>query len=153
MDKNNNIYSYKIPKSMNEETHFFLTNGRITIKAFFLRFLFVSILYIANILIYLLVMLPNKEAWLNKFPKDQEFKKTFEYYEYFVNNFWIILSVFIIIQLIKRIQDTNKSGWLALVPFYNIILLFSSGTEGNNDYGVDPRPQKKIKYFDELEKK
>lgn len=153
MDKNNNIYNYKAPKSMNEETHYFLIKGRITLKAFLLRFLLVSILYVANIAIYELVMLPKKWNRLEKFPNDVEFKKTFEYYEIFVNNFWIVLFVFIVIQAVKRIHDANKSGWFALIPIYNLLLLFSKGSDGNNEYGVNPRPSKKVKYFDELDNK
>ena len=47
MDKNNNIYNYKAPKSMNEETHYFLIKGRITRKSFFFRFLFAVIVHMA----------------------------------------------------------------------------------------------------------
>jgi hypothetical protein len=50
-------------------------------------------------------------------------------------------------------HDVNKSGLFSIVPLYNIILLFSNGTDGNNDYGVNPRPPKKVKYFDELDNK
>jgi len=47
---------------------------------------------------------------------------------------------------IRRLHDTNKSGWLlliSLIPFGGIILLvfyIQEGTPGPNDYGVAPDP-------------
>ncbi|MGH2666228.1 DUF805 domain-containing protein [Flavobacterium sp.] len=46
---------------------------------------------------------------------------------------------------VRRLHDVNKSGWfilLAFVPLANIwllILLFTEGTKGNNQYGADPK--------------
>ena len=40
---------------------------------------------------------------------------------------------------IRRIHDTGKSGWFLLVPIYNLILMFTAGTPGPNQYGPDPR--------------
>jgi uncharacterized membrane protein YhaH (DUF805 family) len=47
--------------------------------------------------------------------------------------------------VVKRLHDLNKPGWhywLLYVPFYNIylglVLLFSKGTAGPNQYGEDP---------------
>ena len=62
--------------------------------------------------------------------------------------FFLLIGVFLLYQLlrirIKRFHDINRSGvycFGALVPFYNIYLLFllyfSKGTEGNNAYGAD----------------
>ena len=39
---------------------------------------------------------------------------------------------------IRRMHDTNKSGWFILVPLYNFILLLTKGTAGPNKYGPDP---------------
>ena len=158
MDKNNNIYNYKAPKSMNEETHYFLIKGRITLKSFFLRLVFTIVIQTIFSLIYFNYALPKKLEKIkiledgSEVIYDATFKTSFYFFEnmtfYFVP---IILCIFLLIQFAKRMHDINKSGWLALVPFYNIILLFNEGTIGNNDYGVNPRPQKKVKYFDELD--
>lgn len=158
MDKINNIYNYKAPKSMNEETHYFLIKGRITLKSFFLRLVFAILLQTIFSLVYFNYALPKKIEKMkiledgSEVIYDSTFKTSFYFFEnltfYFVP---IILCIFLLIQFAKRMHDINKSGWLALVPFYNIILLFSEGTIGNNDYGVNPRPQKKVKYFDELD--
>ena len=43
---------------------------------------------------------------------------------------------------IRRIHDTDKSGWFVLVPFYNVVLLFISGTPGTNRFGTDPKEGK-----------
>ena len=40
---------------------------------------------------------------------------------------------------VRRMHDTGKSGWFLLIPFYNLILLFSAGDEGVNEYGPDPK--------------
>ena len=38
----------------------------------------------------------------------------------------------------RRMHDCNKSGWFMLIPIYNIILTFTRGTYGPNNYGPDP---------------
>lgn len=36
---------------------------------------------------------------------------------------------------VRRMHDAGKSGWYALIPFYNIVLAVSEGTKGENKYG------------------
>jgi len=158
MNKPHNIYNYKAPKSGNEETHFFFTRGRITINAFMLRLILTICIYYAVDLIYKYYAL---EKYASKITTDLDGQqviydsrflatfKTFETFHHLVLP--IILGLFLVIQAIKRIHDTNQSGWFIFIPVYNIILLFTKGTQGNNDFGVDPRPQKVVQYFDELQ--
>lgn len=40
---------------------------------------------------------------------------------------------------IRRMHDVGKSGWYALIPFYNLILACTEGIKGNNEYGNDPK--------------
>ena len=46
---------------------------------------------------------------------------------------------------VRRLHDTNRSGWwflMAFIPLLNLVLLvfmFLDGTAGNNDYGSDPK--------------
>ena len=40
---------------------------------------------------------------------------------------------------IRRMHDVGKSGWYALIPFYNLILACTEGTHGVNEYGNDPK--------------
>jgi uncharacterized membrane protein YhaH (DUF805 family) len=39
----------------------------------------------------------------------------------------------------RRMHDINKRGWFALIPFYNLVLLFIRGTVGPNRFGPDPK--------------
>ena len=40
---------------------------------------------------------------------------------------------------VRRMHDVDKSGWFLLIPIYNLILLFTEGTTGENQYGEDPK--------------
>jgi uncharacterized membrane protein YhaH (DUF805 family) len=40
---------------------------------------------------------------------------------------------------VRRMHDTNHSGWWILVPIANLILLCTKGTEGENRFGSPPR--------------
>lgn len=40
---------------------------------------------------------------------------------------------------VRRLHDTNKSGWFILIPIYNIILFATEGDKGSNEYGEDPK--------------
>ena len=60
----------------------------------------------------------------------------------------IIVMMFLIVFMIKRLHDLNWTGWLSLlyvIPLVNlifaIILLFAPGNAGPNKYGPPPRPE------------
>ena len=57
----------------------------------------------------------------------------------------ILAAVALIVESTRRLHDVGRSGWWQLVPFYSLVLLFSKGDEGPNDYGPDPRQKKKRK--------
>jgi uncharacterized membrane protein YhaH (DUF805 family) len=40
---------------------------------------------------------------------------------------------------VRRMHDTDRSGWWILVPIANIIFLFLEGTKGPNRFGEDPK--------------
>ncbi len=149
-----NIYNYVPPKSMNEEVHFFLTKGRISRKAFFLRLLFIVCLLLISNLIFFYSVQPKYDFYYSKSNYVELDNTFFRSYNYFMNFNMYVLPIFsfifISLQAVKRIHDTNNSGWQFLIPIYNIILLFKSGTEGENNFGLDPQPKKVVKYFDEL---
>ena len=137
---NNNLYNFKTPKSGNEETGFFNLKGRITRKAFFLRWLLAIIIYTFCIYCYLSGLFGafNDRIFI--------FFETISLYI-----LPVLIVIFILIQGAKRMHDVNKSGWYFFIPIYNIYLTFSPGTKDNNDYGIDPAPLKHIQYFDEKE--
>ncbi len=40
---------------------------------------------------------------------------------------------------VRRMHDTNRSGWWLIVPIANIIFTLTDGTPGENKYGLDPK--------------
>lgn len=40
---------------------------------------------------------------------------------------------------VRRMHDTDHSGWWLLVPIANIIFYFTPGTSGPNRFGPDPK--------------
>ncbi len=46
--------------------------------------------------------------------------------------------------MVRRIHDVGESGWYLIIPLYNLVLLFSPGQVGANDYGPDPKEKKKL---------
>jgi uncharacterized membrane protein YhaH (DUF805 family) len=62
---------------------------------------------------------------------------------------YLAMVVFSFILIIQRLHDLNKTGWLsllAIIPFANIYLMilviFFKGTDGRNNYGLQPPPNK-----------
>lgn len=138
--KNNNLYNYSTPKSGNEETNFFNIKGRITMTAFFVRLLFAVGIYSLSWVIF------NQGIYTWFGVRIENFFETIHLYI-----LPLILIAFVLIQGAKRVHDVNKSGWLFLIPFYNVYLSFCKGTIGSNNYGIDPKPMAQVTYFDELE--
>lgn len=42
---------------------------------------------------------------------------------------------------VRRMHDVGKSGWFILIPIYNLILAFTEGDRGQNEYGPDSKNQ------------
>jgi uncharacterized membrane protein YhaH (DUF805 family) len=133
------LFDYKGPKSGNEETGFFNTKGRISRSAFFKRVALVVLIYWCSYIalkigLYLVLGV--------------------RFYLFFetLHSFFLPLGLaaFLFIQGAKRMHDINRSGWIFFAPFYNIYLSTLPGDVGNNDFGIDPQPSRKITYFDEL---
>jgi len=40
---------------------------------------------------------------------------------------------------VRRMHDVGKSGWFLLIPIYNLILACTDGTQGDNEYGANPK--------------
>jgi uncharacterized membrane protein YhaH (DUF805 family) len=59
--------------------------------------------------------------------------------------FFLIIFLPYLSVIVRRLHDTNRSGWwywIVLVPIIGFILIIvwaaSKGTEGSNNYGADP---------------
>lgn len=135
-------------KSNNVEISLFQKNGRITRKTFFLRLTLCVLLWLLIHIVYVFVI----EAKYDEFKKigggkiqkgaanvEMLYKIVTPIDYYVVPS---ILFVFMLIQAIKRVHDTNHSGWRLLIPFYNVLVLFFNGTNEDNDYGLLPNNRK-----------
>jgi uncharacterized membrane protein YhaH (DUF805 family) len=40
---------------------------------------------------------------------------------------------------VRRMHDTGHSGWFMFIPIFSLILQFTAGTPGANQYGNDPK--------------
>ncbi|MXV38462.1 DUF805 domain-containing protein [Flavobacteriaceae bacterium Ap0902] len=149
LEKNSNLKSLRLDKSRNIETHYFLTKGRISLKAFLLRLGFV--LVIIAIAIY---GLWEYGIWfiqyLEEHPNDSVAAQSFVIISSVIYLLVVVMLVFLLIQMVKRVHDVNRSGWNVLIPLYNLYLVFSPGDKIDNDYGVNP-VEDKTPYFIEEE--
>ena len=59
----------------------------------------------------------------------------------------VVLLAFIAIQAVKRVHDTNRSAWHLFLFF----VLFQKGTQGTNDYGLDPIESKTEEFYEDAE--
>ena len=53
--------------------------------------------------------------------------------------FSLAILVPVIAAGVRRMHDVGKSGWYILFPIYNLILAFTEGDQGTNQYGLDPK--------------
>ena len=149
MSKSSEVGSIPYNKENNVEYSLFQIQGRITRKAFFFRFVLCVIVW----LIFHVVYLYWAKADYDYYTKIGGGKiqagavqigmryKIFQIMDSYIIP--CILSIFAFIQAAKRAHDVNKSSLLLLIPLYNFYLIFAIGTDGNNDYGLVPHPEKK----------
>jgi len=153
LSKPQNIYSFQLHHSEDEETHYLLTKGRIGLSVFLNRIIFSFVVLAFLNLFHFLYWNPlyhevfryGKIIDVSKYSNFLIWKKFYEIISP------VLVSIFIIIQCIKRLHDVNKSALYFLLPIYNIALLILPGSIGKNNYGQDPSPKKNVIYYDELE--
>lgn len=136
-DNNHYLYNYKPPAAKYSETSIFSIKGRITRFTYFRRFGYSLLLIIVIILLY--YNQTDGKSLNDLFIGD------FDLFGLYLFLSILIFIIFILIQRIKRVHDSDKPGVYALIPFW----VFLKGTEGNNNYGIDP-VIKEPAFFDQL---
>lgn len=147
--------SGKIPyeKSNNVETSMFSTNGRITLKSFLFRVLICAVIWSMFYSLYYYCDIEYQKCERSEITGTVlDGYKHIELLYLITRNiaFYVVplvLMIFISLQMIKRIHDTNHSGVFILIPLYNIFLLLKNGTREDNDYGISPRIKKRTPKF------
>ena len=119
---------------------YFTWRGRLNRRPYFLRYFS-----------YLIVNLILKEILMNSFYGTNDiFKSTRIIFIILA----IVASIFMLMQIIRRLHDLNKSGWYVslvillyyIIPFFDwlIVLFFylylflAKGTNGSNRFGPNP---------------
>lgn len=113
---NDLFFSIFIYKPLRMEKHILSIEGRITPLAYWCR---AAVCILVMILAFYFLRRDAKLIWVRL-------------------GLQLVVTIFMWIQAIKRMHDSNKSGWYFLIPIYGFILLFAPGTNGVNDYGEDP---------------
>jgi uncharacterized membrane protein YhaH (DUF805 family) len=149
MSNTNKLGEIPYEKANNVEYSLFQTKGRITRKAFFFRVIFCVLVWMIFHAIYLYWAKADFVFYTEMGGGKIQAGATqieMRYNIIQILDFYLIpclLAIFILIQATKRTHDVNRSGWFLLVPLYNLYLLFSEGTDDNNDFGLIPHPEKK----------
>ena len=53
--------------------------------------------------------------------------------------YYVVLLIPSFAVAVRRMHDVGKSGWYLLIPIYNLILAFTAGDKGPNQFGEDPK--------------
>ena len=149
MGKSNEVGIIPYDKSNNVETSLFLLQGRITRKVFFLRTFVCIMVWVLLHLFFIYWETPNYNEWVERgggkiqsgAVQVEIRHKIAKHIDYYILP--SVMLIFIMIQAAKRVHDTNHSSKWLLVPFYNVYLLFSDGTDNDNDFGLFPHAEVK----------
>ena len=50
----------------------------------------------------------------------------------------------------RRMHDNGRSGWVFLIPIYNLVLAATEGDRGSNEFGPDPKEFSKDGLIDQF---
>jgi uncharacterized membrane protein YhaH (DUF805 family) len=53
--------------------------------------------------------------------------------------FWLAILIPSISVGVRRMHDTDHSGWWILLPLVNLVFALMEGTKGSNRFGPDPK--------------
>lgn len=129
---------------------YFSYDGRITRQAYILRVLGRWLLSFLAFIIIIILTMSFQFIYESISPASDAYAWVVMIEEGFTLSllilFCIIYFYIAIVQEVKRLHDTNNSGWCALarfIPLINYIffiyLIIQDGTTGPNKYGDDPK--------------
>lgn len=52
--------------------------------------------------------------------------------------FYLLILVPLVAVTVRRVHDSDRSGWWSLLPLYNWYLVIKKGSAGTNRFGPDP---------------
>ena len=110
--------------------NWFIIEGRIGRKVYFVRFITLFILFIAGLIV---------SKYLTAIHRD--------YGETLYSIVFFLGACLFCCVNAQRMHDLNKSGWWQLtlcVPFVLLVLIFKKGTDGTNHFGPDPLKRKRL---------
>jgi len=96
--------------------------GRASRKEYWLFFL-------ANFIIYL--GLAFFEGLIGVYPESEE--------SIFITIYQLFIFLPSLAVGVRRMHDANKSGWVLIIPIYNLIVALRKGTPETNKYGSPPK--------------
>jgi len=53
--------------------------------------------------------------------------------------FYLIMLIPGIAVAVRRAHDVGKSGWVMIIPIYNLVIALTEGEKQENKYGPDPK--------------
>lgn len=53
--------------------------------------------------------------------------------------FYIVMLIPGIAVAVRRAHDVGKSGWVMIIPIYNLVIALTEGEKQENKYGPDPK--------------
>lgn len=115
---------------------YFSFNGRTSRKEFWFYILYVSIIYIAFCVINIVTTFTGPSGLMkDAFGSD---RTIIEIIHVIIDNIVIIgLTLPTLCITVRRLHDSNKSGWFILCPVVNIVFLFFKSKDENNKYDED----------------
>lgn len=85
---------------------------------------------------WVVVLICSGINWLSFELTDDSYKGLAIYFIIFIPMLWILLA-----QGAKRSHDIGDSGFLQVLPWHYLFLLFKEGVKGTNEYGVNPKSE------------
>ena len=131
---------------LNVVKNYFNFKGRTSRKEFWM-FQWYNFLIIFGLMIFEYIILEMNLGFSTVIPVDGGGQGVLNFI-YFLG--MIIPSISV---CVRRVHDTGKSGWLMLIPIYNLVLYCMKGNQGHNKYGENPDNVSNVTIIEKVEKR